>query len=326
MYGPLSEAGAYLPWKLIANGISAISTRSKTERRAFRWKFFYGPVIQKLDQHYDVALAYISGEILYFVDEKVDADRKIVWIHNDYNSAGHPRKYDYPHLKNMSAIVSISEQCVNIMKQEFPEFSDKIFMLENITSSNIIRKRALEFKPEEYQEDCMILLSIGRLNEQKGFDLAIKAASILKGEGLDFCWFVIGDGDLRDALIKQIKENDLSESFVLLGVKENPYPYIMNCSIFVQPSRFEGKSVVLDEAKILARPIVVTAYPTVRDQIVNGQEGLITELSPEAIAASLRKMIDNPDLREHISHYLAAHDYGNQEEIKKYTALIDGYP
>lgn len=326
MYGSAQDAGIYLPWKLIGNAVSVVLTRSKLERRAFRWKYFYSAVIGKLDKHYDVALAYISGEVFYFVDEKVDADRKIVWIHNDYRSAGHPKKYDYQHLKNMSAIVSISDECVDIMKTEFPEFRDKIFMLENITSSSIVQKRASEFYPEEYHESQINILSIGRLTEQKGFDLAIAAAAILKSRGLRFKWFVIGNGDLKDTMMKQIKDEQLTENFVLLGIRENPYPYIKNCTVFVQTSRFEGKSVVLDEAKILGKPIVVTAYPTVRDQIVDGDEGLIAEMSPESIASSIQEMLEKQVLREHISGFLSVHEYGNQDEVKKYIQVIEGTP
>lgn len=324
MYGPLREAGRYLPWKLAGNAVSLSLTKSAPERRAFRWKHFYSRVIEKLDGHYDFAIAYISSEILYYVDEKVDAKRKFVWIHNDYRSAQHPREYDYPHLKNMSGIVSISDACVEILKEEFPAFSPKLFMLENITSSAVLKRRAGEFFPEEYQNGQITLLSIGRLARQKGFDLAIKAAALLKKEGLAFRWFIIGTGELKDELSKQIESEQISDRLVLLGARENPYPYIKNCTIFVQTSRFEGKSVVLDEAKILAKPIVVTAYPTVGDQIMGGDEGLITELSPESITSGIREILGNRALREHISGFLAAHEYGNQDEVKKYIQMIEG--
>lgn len=323
LYSPLKKTGMMFPIVAIGNVISRLCTKNARECRGFRWKYFYGPVIKPIEKHYDIALAYISGEILYLVDEKIFADRKIVWIHNDYRSAQHPRKFDYSHLKNMDAIVSISDACVAIMKDEFPEFKDKIYMLENITSSAAVKKQAKEFYPNEYCGDTINILSIGRLHKQKGFDLAISAAHIMKERGLDFKWFIIGSGELKEALERQIVDENVQDCVHLLGVRENPYPYIKNCDIFVQPSRYEGKSVVLDEAKILAKPIVATAYPTVQDQMENGKEGIVAEMSPEGIADQLISLANNKKLQDELKEYLQKRDYGNQRELSKYINLFE---
>lgn len=323
LYGGIKDAGLVLPWKLFGNVISRIFTKNSREMRGFRWKYFYGPCIKNIVGKYDVALAYISGEILYLIDEKVDADKKIVWIHNDYKSAGHPKKYDYKHLKNMKTIVSISDVCVNILKQEFPEFENKICLLENITSSKVIKNRALEFVPEEYRKNRINLLSIGRLHEQKGFDIAIEAAKKLKESGKEFKWFIIGTGELENQLQNKIESYQLQNNFQLVGGKENPYPYIYNCDIFVQPSRYEGKSVVLDEAKIIGVPIVATAYPTVKDQLTDGIEGMIVGLSSEELFLGIEKLMDDSQLRQKYKLNLQKKEYGNQNEILKYMKIID---
>lgn len=322
LYGSISKSGVYFFPKMIGTLIATLLTKNPREKRAFRWKYFYGTNIEKMQEHYDVAIAYISGEILYYVDEKVNADRKIVWIHNDYKTAQHPKKYDYSHLENMDGIVSISDLCVEILKDEFPEFADKVYMLENITSSVVLKNRATEFIPEEFENSEINILSIGRLHEQKGFDLAIEAAKIMKEQGLNFKWFIIGNGELKEELEKQINALNLADYFILLGTRENPYPYIKNCSIFVQPSRYEGKSVVLDEAKILAVPIVATAYPTVGDQLQDREEGMIVPLNAEGIAEGLERMMRDAELRDRYTEYLSDREYGNQKEIEKYVQLM----
>lgn len=293
--------------------------------RGVRWKYFYSKHIQQIDKKYDVAIAYISGEILWFVDEKVKADKKIVWVHNDYRTAKHSKEYDYPHFKNMDAIVTISEKCADILKEVFPEFTDKIYNIPNITSSVVLRRRVEEFYPEEYQrsQKRYKILSVGRLHEQKGFDMAVSAAALLKKEGVSFDWFIIGNGPLEKQLEWQIKKEGVEDCFHLIGVRENPYPYMKHCDLMVQSSRYEGKSVVLDEAKILARPIVATNYPTVKDQIVDGKEGIITEMSPQGIAAGIEKLLQNQDLVQQIKAYLSQHEYGNQQDVKKYIDLIE---
>lgn len=322
LYGPMKKSGMLFPIRLIANAASLIFTKNDRERRAYRWKYFYEKCIHEVEKEYDVALAYISGEILYFLDEKVHAKKKIVWIHNDYRTANHPRKYDYKHLQNMDAIVSISDSCVDILKEEFPEFSDKIFMIENITSSVVIKNRADEFYPEEYDRNTSNILSIGRLSEQKGFDMAVEAASILKNKGINFKWFIIGSGELEDKLNAQIKSLDLEDNFVLLGARENPYPYIKNSTIFAQTSRYEGKSVVMDEAKILGATILATNYPTVNDQLVNGTEGHIVEMNSKGIAEGVEFLLGDEVYRNKLSNYLRSREYGNQDEINKYIEVI----
>ncbi len=292
-------------------------------RSAFRWKYFFSKKISNYNKYYDVALSYVSGDILYFVSEKINAKKKIVWIHNDYKTAQHPKKYDYPHLKKMDYIVSISDTCVDILKNEFPEFTDKIVCLHNITSSKVIRRRSEEFIPTEYQKDDFNILSIGRLSNQKGFDLAIDASRILKDMGYQFKWYIIGDGSDKEKLLRKIIDNNLNNIVNLLGVKENPYPYISNCNLFVQTSRYEGKSVVLDEAKILNRPILSTNYPTVSDQLQNGVEGIVVNISAVDIARGIAHCIDCP---EEVDGYIASlrmHEYGNQHIIEDYYDIID---
>ena len=324
LYSPLSESGVAFPVVVLGNVISRLLTSNSRECRGLRWKYFYGPMIKPLAKHYDVALAYISGEILYLVDEKVVADRKIVWIHNDYRSAMHPKKYDYPHLKNMDAIVSISDSCVQILLEEFPEFRDKIYKLENITSSLVIRKRSEEFIPEEFKTDALKIVSIGRLHEQKGFDIAISAAAKLKKMGVKFLWLVIGTGELQTDLEKQIEFEQIQDCFKLIGARENPYCYIKHCDIFVQSSRYEGKSVVLDEAKIIGTTIIASAYPTINDQLIDKKEGVVVETSAEGIAAGIWHLVEHPEERERLKNNLLSNEYGNQAEINNYIKLIDG--
>lgn len=311
--------------RLIGTCVSRLLYGHSSMASAFRWKYFYSKHVDMLPGKYDVVLSYTSNEILYYADEKTVADKKIVWIHNDYVAAKHAKKYDYPHLKNMDAIVTISNKCEDILKEEFPEFKGKIYNIPNITSSIVLESHAKEFYPEEFNglADKIKILSIGRLHPQKGFDMAISAAAILKSGGLKFEWFVIGNGELESKLNKQIKREGVEDCFKLIGVRENPYPYIKNCDMVVQTSRFEGKSVVLDEAKILAKPIVATAYPTVKDQVIDGREGVICKMSPQGIAHGVNKLLKDKQLLRSIELYLSQHEFGNQQEVQKYIDLID---
>lgn len=167
-----------------------------------------------------------------------------------------------------------------------------------------------------------MIVSVGRLIPLKGFDMAIDAAKIMKQDGCQFQWFILGNGELFDKLNAQIEDLELKDWVKLLGPKENPYAYIAKSDVVVQSSKYEGKSVVLDEAKILGIPIVSTNYDTVVDQIIPEKEGLIVNMDAEDIAHGIEEMFNNQMLYKTIKNYLNAHEYGNQADVEKYIKLI----
>ena len=322
LYAPVHQAGKHTVTKVLGTVCGKIARRKKKAAAAFRWRHFYSHKIKPIPGHYDVAVAYVGAEIMYFVRDKVQADRKVVWVHNDYRTAGYSEADDRPYFADMDEIVSVSEECVEVLRQEFPEYRDKMHYIANITSSALVKKQAEAFAPKEFADCACNILSVGRLWPQKGFDMAIEAARILKSRGFCFRWFVIGDGYLRKKLQKQIQNAGVEQEFILLGTRNNPYPYIKNCTILAQTSRYEGKSVVLDEGKILCAPIVTTAYPTAADQIANGKEGLITEMSPEGISDGIAALLTDETQRQKLKQYLSNREYGNQQEVEKYCKVL----
>lgn len=298
--------------------------RKKTESmyasRQYRWEHYYKDRIPPIKtKKYDVAISYLHGEQLYYLVDKVDAKRKIAWIHTDYSKLNALEEHDLKYMRQVDSVVSISNICVETLCKTFPSIKEKFCMLPNLTSSSSIKYLAEKEYPKEYGGDEFKIVSVGRLIHLKGFDMAVDAASILKENGLKFSWFILGDGELKTELNMQIKNKNVDDCVFLLGATDNPYKYMDGADILVQTSRYEGKSVVLDEAKILGKPIVVTNYDTVKDQ-VNDNEGVIVNMSSEAIAAGIMKIIPRID---EIHTYLNAHEYGNQDEIYKYYQLID---
>ena len=180
-----------------------------------------------------------------------------------------------------------------------------------------------DFYPREYNRDDIKILSIGRLNHQKGFDIAIESAKYLYERGYRFKWYIIGDGILENNLKNLIEKNNMQDNVFLIGTRENPYPYIKNCDIFAQTSRFEGKSISLDEAKILSKPILVTNYSTAKDQIINNKEGIIVDMSEKAIAEGLEILINDIEKRIELSEYLSRFEYGNKDLIDLYYKVIN---
>lgn len=256
-------------------------------------------IIPQLSGHYDTAISYIDGFPNYYVTEKVNADKKVLWVHSEYQKMQYDPAYDRPFYQKADSIITISEQCRQCILQEFPQC--EVSVLENITVARDVREKSMAGDCPEFSGfDGLKLLTVARLNPYKGVDIAIDGAAELKKQGVPFLWLVVGDGPERERLQAQIHRLALDEQFCLLGSRGNPYPYMRACDILVQPSRVEGKSIVLDEAKILGKLIVSTNYTTVNDSLQHMQTGVITEIDPQSLAQGILQLHRDPSLQRQI--------------------------
>lgn len=284
--------------KYVSTAVEKILWKEYDALRAHRWYDIYRYICEPLDTSYDVAVGYMSGEPTYFVLDKVKATRYVTFFHTDISNILLDTKIEKRYLQKADLIVTISNRCVESINYVFPEFVDKTVCLENLNSPQLIQSLAGNAAPIEYENyaNSSIIVSVGRLIHLKGYDMAVDAAAILKEKHFSFQWFIIGEGDERDALSAQIHERGLDNCFHLLGLRANPYPYIKYANILVQSSRYEGKSVVLDEAKILNKNIVVTNYSSVTDQIEHGKNGMIAEMTAESIAEQIEKYLHSENI------------------------------
>ena len=286
------------------------------EQRGWKYqKRAYSP----LPQVYDAAVAYLEGSPIYFCADLVQAKRKIAVIHNDYRKLKMDRAFDDAYFRQFDALVTVSDACADVLREEFPAHRDKVHVIENIIFPGARRRHAAQPAAFDPAYTGLKLLTMGRLDPQKGLDLAIDACAMLR-DTADFRWYVLGEGAQREALTARIAEKGLQDRFILLGAKLNPYPYLAQCDIYVQPSRFEGKSIALEEAKCFARPIVTTAFTTVRDQIEDGVTGSIARIDAADIADKLGRLLTDPALRQRYSDALHAYA-GNTQEKQKWEAL-----
>ncbi len=302
-----------------------LKTRRVLSMDQVQWSVWKG-AIPVLEKEYDVALSYLEGVTNYYILEKVKARRKLIWIHNEYSKLGYCNKYDTEYFGKADAVVTISELCRNNIIENFPFLAKKVFILENITNPSLVLNMAdanIEDSLFENSKEIFKILSIGRFAPQKNFSMAIDTAKILKDKGVRFKWYIIGDGPLKDEFKTKISNLGLEDYVILLGIRSNPYPYIKQCDIFVQPSLYEGKSIVLDEAKILCKPIVATCYTTVYNSITNGINGIISEMNSESLAENIYRLYLNPDERNRYSQFLSENVTSNVSEINNYYKLLD---
>jgi len=220
--------------------------------------------------------------------------------------------------------VTVSEELVNILRDNFPEYGKKIGCIHNIVSSRMIRKMSLEKVDFKEENDRSIsLISVGRLAKEKGLDISLEAFNILVKKGYDLKWYLIGEGNVREELERRIREEKLEKRVILLGIKENPYPYIKQADIYIQTSRYEGKSISIDEAKILAKPILITNFETANNHIRNNINGVIAEMNPMSVANHLELLIKEEKLRSKFIDNLKKEELGTEDEVNHLYNLIN---
>lgn len=275
----------------------------------------------KFKTKYDLAVDFNGQHQLYFLVDRINAGKKATFFHSDYEKWAYYYSMDKKYMSKVDAVFSISNECVRSLIKYFPNQKNNISLFENISSAKAIFNLSENPKSVSFNSNLINFVTVGRVSKDKGSDLAINAAKVLKESKLDFRWYFIGK--VSDSNLEVlVKNNNLRKEIVFLGEKANPYPYIKDADIIVHPSRFEGKSIALDESKILAKPIVVTNFSTVNDQFTNRQNASICEMNPEDLALTILELVENENLKNSYIENLKKNFKDNSSEIEKLYALL----
>lgn len=288
-------------------------------QRMWQYSLKYLP---SLDKEYDAAISYLWPH--YFVAEKVKAKKKIAWIHTDYSNIHTDIKEDLKVWDKFHYIMAVSKECKTSFLKKYPSLKSKVRIMENIMSPTFIKTMAEEPIEKEIEEDkAFKLMTVARLSHAKGIDNAVRALKVLNDRGLkDIHWYVVGYGGDEEMIRSLIKENHLEDSFILLGKKINPYPYMKDCDLYVQPSRYEGRAVTVTEAQVLGKAVVITNYSTAESQLKNGFDGHICDLSVEGIADGVEKIYENIQKKKEIEGGCRKSNYSNMEELVKIYEVL----
>lgn len=297
--------------------------RTVGEREQTGWKYMRES-LTGLIRSYDAAIGFLEKTSVYLCVDIINASSKIGWIHNDYSKLETNAEFDRAYFEKLDHIVTVSDECAETLRTVFAEQEGKVNVIHNIVSPVVIRSLANQPQSDVYRRkpDEIVILTIGRLHPQKGLELAVEACRLLLNRGHSVQWIVIGEGDERANLTRLIQQYGLGANFKLLGLRSNPYPYIEQADIYAQTSRFEGKSIAIDEAKILNKPILVTNFSTARDQIRHEVDGLIVDMDPDSIAKGIARLIEDKELRNALSQALSVMNLGTEHEIEKLYRLL----
>lgn len=272
-------------------------------------------------EKYDIAMAYVQGYTALFIDKCIDANKKLIFFHTSVDEMHDMHKSI---LHDFDGIATLHKEQKELLDQWYPEHKSKITIVENYTDKDLITKQSREFSIPETEKT--ILCSCGRFAPIKGFDMAVESAKILKDNKVEFIWYFVGDGPERSNLEKKISEYGLKNNIIITGMQKNPYPYIANCDIYVQPSYEEAMPVTIIEALRLDRPVITTATVGGCKLVENGKNGIVCEIRPDAIAESIINLINNKENYDDIVKNLKSTDYSHEFEKYKdqWKNLLEG--
>ena len=291
-------AGDKLVWRVLSDG-------------APRW-----------DDSYDLAVAYIEGGSTYYVADHVKAAKKAAFVHIDYRMAGYTEKLDRGCYEKYDRIFTVSDEVKSHFLEFYPKYADKAEVFHNILDvSEIHRKSQLPGGFTDGYSGTRIL-TVGRLMAQKAFEISIDALKLLKDAGGEFRWYVLGEGDQRSKLEQQISDLGLTEDFILCGAVDNPYPYLAQTDLYVHASRFEGKSIAIQEAQILECAVLVSDCNGNREQVTDGVDGKLCTLTPEAIRDGILWYMEHPDEKAQYAKAAGQKYMSQGNDMNKIVSLI----
>ncbi|WP_298787502.1 glycosyltransferase [uncultured Marinococcus sp.] len=311
-----------LAFKAILTVLLGFMKKNMTEQKQKFW-VENKKKLPKLNQEFDVAIGVSGGHSIMFVVDCVRARKKIGWIRSDYRVLKRNVEIDRPYFQTIDSILSVSHLCKNIFLSIFPETEEKIIVMYNVSPFKMYRNIPVNTKSMKKSEETTNLLTICRLDPNKGLDLAIEALEILVKKNNKVVWYVLGEGSYRKKLEKMIYQKGLQNYFILLGAHLNTGEFIKNTDILVHPSRFEGKSNVIDEAKQLLKPIVATNFETVHEQIVHEKTGLISNMNARDLAKCILRVKKEDYLVQKFKRNLAFDMYDDTESLNIFQKIIE---
>ncbi|MCQ9626457.1 glycosyltransferase [Cetobacterium somerae] len=275
-------------------------------------------------KEYDVAIAFAQGFPTYYVVEKVSAKKKIAWINCDYVNTMYDKDLDYKFYKKIDKIIAVSKTIEKSIISMKKGYETKLEVILDIVNPELIKKMSLEYDKELFQKDYLNIVTVGRIAYAKGHERVVKTAKILKDKGYKFKWHIVGDGPDRKELERLIDDADVNNYIVLWGNQSNPYPFMLQSDIYIQPSSKEGFGLTVVEAKILKRPIICTNFNTAPELIENEVDGLIVGFEPEDIFLGIKRLLNDERLKAKILNNLENKlAYDSRGELKKIIKLIE---
>lgn len=272
---------------------------------------------KKRNEYYDLAIAYSTPVSIsnYYIINNVNAHKKIMFLHNDVKEINVSAFESEDLYKQFDAILAVSEIAKQHFLEYFPYLKLKTSVFHNLINEKLIKENSDEFIPDSFLTDYVHITTVGRLEFEKGQDIIPEVIYELKQKKINIMWHLIGDGALKSKIIEKAKRLGVMENIIFEGFQKNPYVYIKGCDLYVQTSRQEGFGITIAEAMILNKVIVSTSFPSIYEQITNGENGFIVDYNPVKMSNIIFKILSNDELRSKVNNNLLSFKYANDIDL-----------
>ena len=275
---------------------------------------------------YDTEIAFLEGPITRIFSVKNNDVKKIAWIHNDISQvfgnnikAKVKKMIDKKIYSKYQELIFVSKDNLDKFNKMYPSINVEKKVIHNYIDKEEVLRKAKEKQEVDFDRNEFNLVTVTRLVEQKGIDRLIDIHKKLVENGIKHNIYVIGDGPEKEKLKNMIKEKQIESTFFLLGKQTNPYPYIKNADYFCLLSRFEGYGMVIEEAKILNKNIVIT-NTAAREAVEGYEKAIILNNNEEDIYLGLKEIIQNyvKDTENTTTQSI----YDNEEIVKQVKEIL----
>ena len=311
--------------KGIGNKIKYFNYRYKLKKYKNKndYKSYYNLIYSKMipiKDKYDLAIDWHGyGHFITHVISNIDANKKCMWIHDEKNEWINNVEYLLP---TFDKIFCVSKACIKSLLKNNASLKNKVDVFYNLVDYENIRKKALEPIDLKFDSNKCNIITVGRLEWQKAYDVAVEIAKELKNKDFNFCWYVIGDGTKKEEINEKIHEYSLEKDFILLGIKKNPFPYIKNSSLYVLSSRHEGYCLSTLEARVLNKVIIATDIESNREQIIDNETGFLCKLDAKDFSNKIIEVYNDKNLMHRVIKKIEKENFDFTDEFEKLYKLI----
>lgn len=249
--------------------------------------------VPKMSETFDIAVTYAgpSQAFDYYICTKVKADIKIGWIHFDVSKFGIDKGMTRKLYPSYKKVFIVSEEAKERFDKMFPSLKNRTEVFRNIVVPEQVRDLAQQGESFVDDHKGKRILTVGRISREKGQDIALEALKILIERGHNVRWYFVGEGTMKQECESLARNLGLEQRAVFLGAKVNPYGFIRDCDLYVQPSRHEGFCISLAEALCFDNPIVATDFTGAGEQLKDRENAVVCAMSAKEIAASVERLL-----------------------------------
>lgn len=263
------------------------------------------------DEHFDTAIIY-SDVVAETAIKAIKADKFLMFYHH---GAMRHVYHDQIAYEKCEKIIAVSENQANELKKFVPSAADKIMVIHNLTDVDGIRMRAAQSTKEHFDKTKFNIVSVGRVSHEKGMDIAVRVCAKLVSDGFDHVrWWIVGDGPAMKEVMDTIAETRMENHVIMVGMQSNPYPYIRQADLYVQPSRFEGYPMTILEALIIGQPVVSTDNNGAKEILQIGKTGFLCPIDVIVFADILKSLLHSEGSLEKLKYNVCSLDFRKQNE------------